>query len=72
MVINLPWAAPTAASSTVRANASVSLIRWSAANDAITAPGLRCSITAAASAMAAHESLARGSTRMLRSGTSGS
>jgi hypothetical protein len=44
-------------------------MRWSAANEPITASGSRRAITAAASAIAAQESRGDGSIRMFSSGT---
>jgi len=73
MVISSPSRAPATACPTVSANASWFAIRWSAANDAITArPPLRRWMTPAASAIAAQESLASGSTRMFAAGRAGS
>ena len=54
---------------TTSASRAGSPIRWSAANEPITASGVRAAITAAASAIAAQESRGDGSTRMFSSGT---
>jgi hypothetical protein len=68
-VISRPCAAPRIADLITSMNPDASAIRWSAANDPMTASGSRRAITAAASAIAAQESRGDGSTRMFSSGT---